>query len=84
MKRLSEDFFRPLIDGAPLMVIPFGKGQPRIIPRKQLAEVKSGIITMSPIACFYQQCGFIWDRLNELARSRAQIRAWRAEALRGA
>jgi hypothetical protein len=68
MIRRTASFFRALMAQAPALVIPFGDGEPRLVPADRVAAVTSGIITLSPFAIFLLEVRFIWERLNGGAR----------------
>jgi hypothetical protein len=79
MKRLTQDYFEALVDSAPVMVVPFGRGAARIVPRETIPEIKSGIITMSPLAVFFLECKFVWRRFEEQVEMRRWVRTEAAE-----
>lgn len=75
MKKRTYEFFKALIDGAPALVVPFGRGRSYLVPAAEVEKVESGIITMSPLAVFLQECGFWWDREAHRMESRRWMRA---------
>lgn len=50
---------------APALVVPFAPGgNPYLVPADRVAEVPSGIITLSPLGVFLVEVWLAWERMG--------------------